>query len=102
MGCFIYTILGTSKDITLGPTAIMSMIVASVAMKNRDPISYASYAVTLTLLSGLVQFSIGLFNLGFVVEFISYPVISGFTSAAAITIGIGQVRLNFLISRNYN
>lgn len=86
MGGFIYCILGTSKDVTLGPTAIMSLLVYTYG--NRDPVQ----AVMLTLLAGLIQFGMGLFRLGFIMRFVSVPVISGFTSAAAVTIALGQLK----------
>ncbi|XP_072414897.1 sodium-independent sulfate anion transporter [Chiloscyllium punctatum] len=86
MGCFVYCLLGTSKDITLGPTAIMSLLVASYA--NHDPV----YAVLLAFLCGCIQLAMGILQLGFLVDFISYPVIKGFTSSAALTIGFGQVK----------
>eukprot|EP00061_Rhincodon_typus_P014250 g41162.t1 len=86
MGCFVYCLLGTSKDITLGPTAIMSLLVASYA--NHDPV----YAVLLAFLCGCFQLAMGILQLGFLVDFISYPVIKGFTSSAAVTIGFGQVK----------
>ncbi|XP_060108078.1 sodium-independent sulfate anion transporter-like [Heteronotia binoei] len=80
MGCFIYCLLGTAKDVTLGPTAIMSLLVSSYAF--HDP----AYAILLTFLSGCIQLLMGLLQLGFLLDFISYPVIKGFTSAAAVTI----------------
>jgi len=86
LGCFVYCVFGGSKDITLGPTAIMSLMVARYA--NGCP----SLAVAETLFCGIIQFTLGLLQLGFVVRFISLPVISGFVSAAAITIGFGQVK----------
>ncbi|XP_067860050.1 sodium-independent sulfate anion transporter isoform X2 [Heptranchias perlo] len=86
MGCFVYCLLGTSKDITLGPTAIMSLLVSSYAY--HDPV----YAVLLTFLCGCIQLAMGILHLGFLVDFISYPVIKGFTSSAALTIGFGQVK----------
>ena len=65
MGCFVYTIFGTAKDITLGPTAIMSLLVASKATDIDQPESInVRNAVALTLLSGLVQFIMGICNLG--------------------------------------
>lgn len=89
MGCFVYTLMGTSKDITLGPTAIMSLMTATFAtMPNND----ATLAVALTLISGVVQLAMGILKLGIFVDFISYPVINAFTSAAAITIGVGQIK----------
>ncbi|XP_052766037.1 sodium-independent sulfate anion transporter-like isoform X2 [Mya arenaria] len=90
MGCFVYTLLGTSKDITLGPTAIMSLMTAAFASSPipNDP----TYALILTLVCGVVQFLMGVLHLGIMVNFISYPVINAFTSAAAITIAFGQVK----------
>ncbi|XP_063149444.1 sodium-independent sulfate anion transporter [Candoia aspera] len=86
MGCFVYCLLGTSKDVTLGPTAIMSLLVSSYAF--HEP----ALAVLLAFLSGCIQLAMGLLHLGFILDFISYPVIKGFTSAAAVTIGFNQVK----------
>ncbi|XP_070580297.1 sodium-independent sulfate anion transporter-like isoform X2 [Ptychodera flava] len=93
MGCFVYCLLGTSKDITLGPTAIMSLMVSIFAgpvdeNNLHDPL----YAVALTFISGCIQLVMGLLYLGFLVNFISFPVITGFTTAAAITIACGQIK----------
>uniref|UniRef100_A0A8C3KC07 Solute carrier family 26 member 11 n=1 Tax=Calidris pygmaea TaxID=425635 RepID=A0A8C3KC07_9CHAR len=86
MGCFVYCFLGTAKDVTLGPTAIMSLLVSSYAF--HEPV----YAVLLTFLSGCIQLAMGLLHLGFLLDFISCPVIKGFTSAASITISFNQVK----------
>ncbi|XP_077427233.1 sodium-independent sulfate anion transporter [Vanacampus margaritifer] len=86
MGGFMYTFLGTSKDVTLGPTAIMSLLCFSLV--GGEP----HRAVLLSLLCGLIQASLALLRLGFLLDFISFPVIKGFTCAAAITIGFGQVK----------
>uniref|UniRef100_A0AAX7UAF1 STAS domain-containing protein n=1 Tax=Astatotilapia calliptera TaxID=8154 RepID=A0AAX7UAF1_ASTCA len=86
MGGFIYTFLGTSKDVTLGPTAIMSLLCSSVV--GGQP----HRAVLLSLLCGLIQAVMALLRLGFLLDFISFPVIKGFTCAAAVTIGFGQVK----------
>uniref|UniRef100_A0A4W5PK71 Sodium-independent sulfate anion transporter n=1 Tax=Hucho hucho TaxID=62062 RepID=A0A4W5PK71_9TELE len=86
MGGFIYTVLGTSKDVTLGPTAIMSLLCASYV--GGDPVR----AVLLSLLCGTIQTAMALLRLGFLLDFISFPVIKGFTCAAAVTIGFGQVK----------
>uniref|UniRef100_A0A8C0HH44 Solute carrier family 26 member 11 n=1 Tax=Chelonoidis abingdonii TaxID=106734 RepID=A0A8C0HH44_CHEAB len=86
MGCFVYCLLGTSKDVTLGPTAIMSLLVSSYAF--HDP----AYAVLLTFLSGCIQLAMGLLHLGFLLDFVSCPVIKGFTSAASVTISFNQVK----------
>ncbi|NXA43479.1 S2611 protein, partial [Eudromia elegans] len=86
MGCFVYCLLGSAKDVTLGPTAIMSLLVSSYAC--HDPL----YAVLLAFLSGCIQLAMGLLRLGFLLDFISCPVIKGFTSAASITISFNQVK----------
>ncbi|KAM9362946.1 sodium-independent sulfate anion transporter [Symphorus nematophorus] len=86
MGGFVYTLLGTSKDVTLGPTAIMSLLCFSVV--GGQP----QRAVLLSLLCGLIQAVMALLRLGFLLDFISFPVIKGFTCAAAVTIGFGQVK----------
>ncbi|XP_051491115.1 sodium-independent sulfate anion transporter isoform X6 [Apus apus] len=85
-GCFVYCFLGTAKDVTLGPTAIMSLLVSSYAF--HEPV----YAVLLAFLSGCIQLAMGLLHLGFLLDFISCPVIKGFTSAASITISFNQVK----------
>lgn len=58
MGCFVYFILGTSRDVTLGPTAIMSLLVSSYTF--HEP----AYAVLLAFLSGCVQLAMGFLCLG--------------------------------------
>lgn len=90
MGSFMYTIFGSCKDLTIGPTAIMSIMTGEYAHHGGP-----TFAVILTFLSGIIQILMGLLNLGFIVEFISGPVISGFTSAAAITIASTQLKSLF-------
>ncbi|XP_057357761.1 sodium-independent sulfate anion transporter isoform X2 [Manis pentadactyla] len=86
MGCFVYFFLGTSRDVTLGPTAIMSLLVSFYTFHA------PAYAVLLAFLSGCIQLAMGFLHLGFLLDFISCPVIKGFTSAATITIGFGQIK----------
>ncbi|NXC37810.1 S2611 protein, partial [Penelope pileata] len=86
VGCFVYCFLGTAKDVTLGPTAIMSLLVSSYAFHD------AAYAVLLAFLCGCIQLAMGLLRLGFLLDFVSCPVIKGFTSAASITISFNQVK----------
>ena len=86
MGCFVYIVFGSSKDITIGPTAIMALMTGQHAQLGAD------YAVLLAFISGLIILLCGLLRLGFLIDFISVPVIAGFTSAAAITIASSQVK----------
>lgn len=90
MGSFMYTIFGSCKDLTIGPTAIMSIMTGEYTH-----VGGPTFAIILTFLSGVIQILMGLLNLGFIVEFISGPVISGFTSAAAITIASTQLKSLF-------
>ncbi|XP_013099547.2 sodium-independent sulfate anion transporter isoform X2 [Stomoxys calcitrans] len=96
MGCFVYIVFGTCKDITVGPTAIMALMVQAHVTGSSD------YAVLTCFLSGCVIFLLGIFNLGVLVRFISIPVTTGFTTAAAITIASGQVNNLFGIKSSSN
>ncbi|XP_045785228.1 sodium-independent sulfate anion transporter-like [Maniola jurtina] len=87
MGGFVYLFVGSCKDITVGPTAIM----AAMTSKYVFGLS-ADFAVLASFLSGILILAMGIFNLGFLVEFISQPVISGFTTAAALQIAAAQLK----------
>ena len=92
----MYLIFGSSKDITVGPTAIMALLTAQYAPKDLvTGHSEPAFVVLLAFLSGLIIISMGLLQLGFVIDFISVPVTAGFTSAAALTIACGQVKSLF-------
>ena len=88
----MYAIFGSSRQVAIGPVAMDSLIVATgvstLALAGSD--SYISIAILLALLVGLIQFFMGVFRLGFVVNFLSKPVITGFTSAIALIIGLNQ------------
>jgi len=91
----IYAFFGTSRHLSVGPVAIDSMMVAAGvgAMALAGSPEYISLAITLALLVGFIQFTFGAFRLGFLINFLSRPVILGFTSAAAIIIGLSQFEL---------
>lgn len=90
----IYAIFGSSRQVAIGPVAMDSLIVATgvstLALTGSD--SYIAITILLALIVGAIQFLLGVFQLGFVVNFLSKPVITGFTSAVALTIGINQFR----------
>ena len=90
----IYAIFGTSRQLSVGPTAMDSLIVAAgiTSIATVNPENYIAAAILLALIMGLMQLSFGVFKLGFLVNFLSKPVISGFTSAAAIIIGLNQLK----------
>ena len=90
----IYAIFGTSRQLAVGPVAMISLLTAT-AIGSFDGLSttdYISYAILLALLVGVIQFLLGVFRLGFLVNFLSHPVISGFTSTAALIIGLSQLK----------
>ncbi len=88
----MYAIFGSSRQVAIGPVAMDSLIVATgvstLALAGSD--SYISIAILLALLVGMIQFFMGIFSLGFIVNFLSKPVITGFTSAIALIIGLNQ------------
>lgn len=95
----LYAIFGTSRQLAVGPVAMISLLTAASigALKPEGPEEYLLYAVTLAFLVGIIQFGMGVLRLGFIVNFLSHPVINGFTSAAAIIIGLSQVKHLFKI-----
>lgn len=95
----LYAVFGTSRQLAVGPVAMVSLLTAAGigALEPSGPEQYLLYALTLAFLVGLIQAGMGLLRLGFVVNFLSHPVISGFTSAAAIIIGLTQVKHLFRI-----
>ena len=90
----VYALLGTSRQLAVGPVAMVSLLTASsvsvIAESGTD--QYILLAITLAFMVGAIQFLLGLFRLGFLVNFLSHPVISGFTSAAALIIGFSQLK----------
>lgn len=117
IGCFIYFLLGSTQAVTIGPTALMSLATYDASVKLG-----IGGAVVLAFMTGVIVLLLGLLNLGntsdskysilnklergcllnksgFLIDFISEPVISGFTSAAALNIITTQIKallgLNF-------
>lgn len=90
----IYSLLGTSRQLAVGPVALVSLLVFAGVGQLAEPGSdrFIQLAIMTALGAGLVQFLMGLMRMGFIVHFLSRPVLSGFTSAAAIIIGAGQIR----------
>ena len=90
----VYAVLGTSRQLAVGTVAMDSILVAAGlgTLSIVDPSQYIQMAILLALLMGAIQFSLGLFKMGFIVDFLSKPVINGFTSASAIIIGLSQIK----------
>lgn len=90
----LYAIFGTSRELAVGPVAMVSLIVFAGIGALAEPGSdrFIQLALLATLGVGVVQFLMGVFRMGFLVNFLSHPVLSGFTSAAAIIIGASQIK----------
>jgi sulfate permease, SulP family len=89
-----YTVFGRSRQLALGPVAIVSLLTASglEPLAGGDTELYVSLAASLALMVGILMVAMGAARLGFVANFLSHPVLSGFTSAAAIIIAATQLR----------
>lgn len=90
----LYSIMGTSRKVSVGPVALDSVIVAaaigSLSVSNVQ--TQLAAVLLLTLMVGGLQLLMGVLRMGILVNFLSKPVISGFTSAAAIIIGFSQLK----------
>ncbi len=90
----IYALMGTSRQLAVGPVAMVALLISSGvgALAELGSAEFISFAILLALMVGLIQLAMGIFKLGFLVNFLSHPVIAGFTSAAAIIIGFSQLK----------
>lgn len=86
LGCFVYIILGSCKDVPMGPTAIASLLTFQAAG------GVWQRAVLLSFLTGAIELLMGALGLGFLINFVSGPVSSGFTSAVALIILTSQIK----------
>lgn len=88
----IYALLGTSNKVSIGPVALDSILILTGLSVLAEPGSdhYLELAVVLTLMVGLIQCIFGVIKFGFIANFLSYPVIVGYTSAAALIIMASQ------------
>ena len=89
----VYGFFGTSRHLAVGPVAMDSLLVAAglggLALAGTE--RYIELALLLSVMMGLMQWGMGMLRMGFMVHFLSKPVISGFTSAAALLIGLNQL-----------
>ncbi len=89
-----YTIFGTSRTLAVGPVASGSLMTA-VAVGNiaaQGSFDYYLAAISLAFISGLILVVMGFFRMGFLANFLSHPVISGFVIASGILIAAGQLK----------
>ncbi|KAI4731455.1 sulfate permease [Aureobasidium sp. EXF-10728] len=93
MGVLIYWFFATSKDITIGPVAVMSTIVGNVVLEASKHGKYEGHVIAsaLSIIVGAIVCFLGLARLGWLVDFISLTSISAFMTGSAINICVGQV-----------
>ncbi len=91
---------GSSAQLATGPVAVASLLTASALapLAATGSEQFVALAILLALLVGMIQLALGVFKLGVVVNFLSHPVIVGFTNAAAIIIGLSQLNKLFGVS----
>ncbi|UXZ56161.1 sulfate permease [Halomonas sp. 7T] len=90
----LYAVFGTSASLAVGPVAVAALMTASALSTFATPGSpeYIGAALVLAALSGLILIAMGVLRLGFLVNFLSHPVISGFITASGILIAISQLK----------
>lgn len=92
----IYAVMGSSRDIAIGPVAVVSLLLGTLLQNEIDPkthpLEYRRLAFTATFFAGVTQAALGFFRLGFIIEFLSHAAIVGFMAGAAITIALQQLK----------
>lgn len=86
VGCLLYIFIGSCRCVNIGPSSTSSFLTGQVAGGNWPR------AIVCGVISGFVELAMGLFGLGFIIDFVSGPVLSGFSSAVAIMIFTGQIK----------
>ncbi|PIA38900.1 hypothetical protein AQUCO_02700236v1 [Aquilegia coerulea] len=91
---FVYAIFGSSRQLAIGPVALVSLLVSNVLGGIADSTEelYTELAILLALMVGILECVMGLLRLGWLLRFISHSVISGFTTASAIVIALSQAK----------
>ncbi|WP_339675407.1 sulfate permease [uncultured Zhongshania sp.] len=89
-----YAIFGTSRTLSVGPVAVVSLMTASAIshIAAQGSVSYIEAALLLALFSGLFLLGMGIFRMGFLANFLSHPVIAGFITASGIIIAVSQLK----------
>lgn len=95
VGVVVYALFATSKDVTIGPVAVMSLqtsnVISKVTAMVGDKYEPHVIASALAFICGVITLGIGLLRLGWIVEFIPVPALSGFMTGSALTILVGQL-----------
>ncbi|MCL2789432.1 MAG: SulP family inorganic anion transporter [Desulfobulbus sp.] len=93
----VAALFGSSRQLATGPVAVVSLMTAASLepLATAGSAEYIAYAILLSLLVGVFQLALGILRLGLVVNFLSHPVVNGFTNAAAIIIATSQLSSMF-------
>ena len=91
---FAYALFGTSRALAVGPVAVVSLMTASAigGVATTGAADYATAAITLAVLSGVMLMALGALRIGFIANFLSHPVISGFITASGVIIAASQFK----------
>ncbi|XP_076921107.1 sulfate transporter 4.1, chloroplastic-like [Bidens hawaiensis] len=90
---FVYSIFGSSRQLAVGPVALVSLLVSNVLGSfDSSGELYTELAILLSLMVGILECTMGLLRLGWIIRFISHSVISGFTTASAFVIALSQAK----------
>jgi sulfate transporter 4 len=106
---FIYPLFGTSRHLGFGPVALISLLVSQVTLSvNNAGHDYSqnektAFALLISFCVGITQIFMGLIKIGFIINFISHPVIAGFTTAAALVIILSQLQylLGYTVNKSH-
>ncbi|KAF7127541.1 hypothetical protein RHSIM_Rhsim11G0135600 [Rhododendron simsii] len=91
----VYAFMGSSRDIAIGPVAVVSLLLGTLLQNEIDhsnKVAYQRLAFTATFFAGITQVTLGVLRLGFLIDFLSHAAIVGFMAGAAITIGLQQLK----------
>ncbi len=90
----VYALLGSSRYLSVGPSALLSLLIVTQVAVLAEPGSprYLALATATALIAGAMQIAMGAARLGIITNFLSQPVLSGFASAAAVHIALSQVK----------
>ncbi|XAR62188.1 hypothetical protein NMG60_11016852 [Bertholletia excelsa] len=92
----LYAFMGSSRDIAIGPVAVVSLLLGTALQNEFDPVKnvveYHRLAFTATFFAGITQATLGFLRLGFLIDFLSHAAIVGFMGGAAITISLQQLK----------
>ncbi|KAG6571689.1 High affinity sulfate transporter 2, partial [Cucurbita argyrosperma subsp. sororia] len=92
----VYAVMGSSRDIAIGPVAVVSLLLGTLLSQVYDPVKeaeeYKRLAFTATFFAGVTQLALGFLRLGFLIDFLSHAAIVGFMGGAAVTIALQQLK----------